>query len=431
MRLRKYHECGDQDAPAHYFSRQLAKLPLSKLAYRSRETTHAEVDRIVKQGRARTLEDFAALISPAAGERLEQMAARSQQLTQQHFGKAMRFFAPLYLSNECVNTCLYCGFSRNNDIPRETISADETERQVQMLARQGFRSVLLVAGEHPKYVSNGYVEECIRRTLKHVPSVALELGPMHTHEYQPLAQAGAEALIAYQETYHKSTYEHYHTAGPKQFYAWRIDTMERGYDAGFRRLGIAPLFGLYEWRYEVLAMAAHAMHLLKHCWKAQLSVGFPRMRPAAGERELNPAFLMNERELVQCVCAIRMLLPQVGITLSTRESPAIRDGLSTLGITMMSAGASTEPGGYADYDEATWRPKAEQPGEQFHVADERSPAQVAAMIRSRGYEVVWKDFEQSLVSDADTFAPVNGHPAAASASPADTATPAALAANCA
>lgn len=407
MRSRKYHECGDSASPEHYFSRQLPALPLHRLAYQSRDTNHAKVEQILRQGRARSLEDFAALISPAAGEFLEPMAARSQQLTQQHFGKAMRLFAPLYLSNECVNTCLYCGFSRNNDIPRITIPVDETERQVKMLAKQGFRSLLLVAGEHPKYVSNGYVEECIRRSLKHMPSVALELGPMHTHEYAPLAQAGAEGLVAYQETYHKATYEHYHTAGPKQFFAWRIDTMERAYDAGFRRLGIAPLLGLYDWRYEVLAMAAHAMHLLRHCWKAQLSVGFPRMRPAAGERELNPAFMMSDRELVQCVAAIRMLLPQVSITLSTRESPAIRDGLCTLGITLMSAGASTEPGGYANYDEQTWRPRQEQPGEQFHIADERSPAEVAAMIRTRGYEVVWKDFDQSLVTDA--FQPENVH----------------------
>lgn len=391
-----YYHLG-QEAEAGSFSRVFADLPVSSLAFRSRQATPAQVERILSAGRARTLEDFAVLLSPAASAYLEHMAALSQAITQKHFGKVIRLFAPMYLSNECVNVCKYCGFSRHNAIPRITIPLEKVVEQARKLARQGFRSLLLVAGEHPKYVSNGFVEACIRECLEIMPAVSLELGPMETEHYIPLVEAGAEALLVYQETYHQATYEYLHTAGPKKYYAWRMDTPERGYEAGFRRLGIGALFGLYDWRYEAIAMAAHGMHLLRKCWKASLSVSLPRMRPAAGGFQPDPSFFLKDRELVQLVCAIRMLMPTAGITLSTREPPALRDGLVPLGVTLMSAGSSTEPGGYDHFDESQWTPTEQQPGEQFHIADERSPAEIAAMIRRHGYEPVWKDFDQSLV----------------------------------
>ncbi|MBC2593582.1 2-iminoacetate synthase ThiH [Ruficoccus amylovorans] len=391
----KYHT--PAEAPAGRFSESLQRLPISELAYRSRHGDRDRIAALLRKGRAETLEDFALLTSPEAGEYLEEMAAVSQRLTQRFFGKAIRLFAPLYLSNECVNVCTYCGFSRNNDIPRLTIPVEVAEEQIAKIARQGFRSLLLVAGEHPKYVSNGYVGECIQAGLRHMPSVALELGPMDAADYAPLVQAGAEGLIVYQESYHQSTYESMHKAGPKKYFAWRMDTAERGYEAGFRRLGIGALYGLYDWRHETMAVAAHARHLLKHCWKAQISVSFPRMRPAAGGYQPDPSFIMSDREMVQVICALRMFLPQVGITLSTRERPELRDGLVKLGVTLMSAGSSTEPGGYEHFDEDTWTPEADQPGEQFHIADERPPVEIAAMIRRQGYEAVWKDFDRALV----------------------------------
>ncbi len=392
----KYHT--PAQAPVGRFSESLQRLPLSELAYRSRHGDRERIAQLIRKGRAETLEDFAALISPEAGEWLETMAAHSQRLTQRFFGKAIRLFAPLYLSNECVNVCTYCGFSRHNDIPRLTIPVNVAEEQMAKIARQGFRSLLLVAGEHPKYVSNGYVADCIRAALRHMPSVALELGPMDAAEYAPLVQTGAEGLIVYQESYHQPTYESMHKAGPKKYFAWRVDTAERGYEAGFRRLGIGALYGLYDWRYETMAVVAHARHLLKNCWKAQISVSFPRMRPAAGGYQPDPSFLMSDREMVQVICALRMFLPQVGITLSTRESPKLRDGLVKLGVTLMSAGSSTEPGGYDSFNEETWTPAEDQPGEQFHIADERPPVEIAAMIRRQGYEAVWKDFDRALVT---------------------------------
>lgn len=353
------------------------------------------VERILRAGRARNLADFAALLSPAAEPFLEQLCHLSQRITQKHFGKTMRMFAPLYLSNECVNVCKYCGFSRHNDIPRITLSLEDVEKEARILHNQGFRSILLVAGEHPKYVSNGYVEECVRRLSRFFPSIALELGPLESERYQPLVQAGCEALLVYQETYDEETYRALHTAGPKKHFHWRMDTPERAYAAGFRRLGIGALFGLHDWHKEALALASHAAHILQHCWKSQLNVSMPRMRPAKGEWE--QVEFLRDHNFVQLITALRIFLPHVGITLSTREPAKLRDGLVPIGITTMSAGSSTEPGGYSSFDETTFQQTREQEGEQFHIADERSPKEVAAVLSKLGYEPVWKDFDQSLV----------------------------------
>ncbi len=382
----------------HNFSDIYQTLPVESWVRQSLDTSNRTLAPLLRKGRAETLADFAALISPCAAQYLEDMALHSQLITQRHFGKTIRLFAPIYLSNECINICKYCGFSRDNDIPRITIPVDQVVAEVKLLAKQGFRSLLIVAGEHPKYVSNGYVEECINRCMDIMPSIALELGPLETDAYEPLVNAGSEGLVVYQETYHKPTYEELHTAGPKKYFGWRMDTPQRAYNAGFRRLGIGALYGFYDWRYEALSVAAHAQFLLQHCWKAQLSISLLRLRPAAGNFQSDPQFQVSDRELAQLICAFRMLLPHAGIVLSTRESPHMRNGLVRLGITTMSAGSSTEPGAYSHFDETNWTPKNEQPGEQFHIADERQPREIAEMISAQGYEPVWKDFDRSLVT---------------------------------
>lgn len=377
------------------FSEQYRTFDHSRYIGAAESARSSDIARILAQGRAKTLDDFSKLISPAAEAYLEPMCQLSQQLTQKHFGKTMRMFAPLYLSNECVNVCRYCGFSRHNDIPRITLSIDEVEKEAQLLWNQGFRSILLVAGEHPKYVSNGYVESVIRRLSSRFPSIALELGPLEADGYAPLVSSGCEALIVYQETYHEETYRSLHTAGPKKHFFWRMDTAERAYDAGFRRLGIGALFGLHDWRKEAISLAAHTQHLTKTCWKAQVALSLPRMRPAAGEFE--QVEFLRDHHFAQLIAAFRIFAPHAGITLSTREPASLRDGLIPIGITSMSAGSSTEPGGYSSFDETTFTPSSEQPGEQFHIADERSPAVVAKAIALSGYEPVWKDFDQSLL----------------------------------
>ena len=383
------------------FSDIYQSIPVEAWVQQSLDTSERTLESILRKGRARSPADFAALISPRASNYIEELAHQSNQITQRHFGKTIRLFAPLYLSNECVNICTYCGFSRNNEIPRITIPLEQVVAETKLLANQGFRSLLLVAGEHPKYVSNGYVEKCITHCLEIMPSIAIELGPLETEGYKPLVNAGCEGLIVYQETYHQPTYKVIHPAGPKKNYSWRMDTAQRAYAAGFRRIGLGALYGLYDWRYEALSVAAHALFLLQHCWKAQLSISVLRLRPATGSFTPIQDYLMSDRDITQLVCAFRMLLPHANIVLSTRESPQLRNGLVRLGITTMSAGSSTEPGAYSHYDESNWSPNLEQPGEQFHIADERTPSEIATMISNQGYEPVWKDFDQSLVTSSE------------------------------
>ncbi len=354
---------------------------------------------------------FEQLILPCPGERLEAMAAESRALTLRHFGSTMRLFAPLYLSNECVNVCRYCGFSRDNPILRVTLTPGQVETEARHLMQQGFRNILLVAGEHPRFVSEHYLVECVQRlrTLG-LPSVHLEVGPMETEDYRPIVAAGAEGLVVYQETYDRKIYAEMHTVGPKKDYDWRLACPDRAYAAGFRRIGIGALFGLSEWRAEATALAVHLDALLSRCWKAFFTVSLPRLRPAAGE--FQPLVQMSDRDLAQIVFALRIAFPQVGIVLSTRESPSLRDGLASLGITMMSAGSHTEPGGYTgagkddlhlttrgkrmEASAELIRSEGEHATEQFAIADDRPVETVVSRIREMGYEPVWKDWDTGI-----------------------------------
>ncbi len=396
------------------FVTEFNSLPLATMVERSR-TASTQAARASMERASLSLEDFANLISPSGAELLESLAGRSQRMTQQRFGKVMRLFAPLYLSNECINNCQYCGFSRDNPILRVTLAPEEVQREARALLAQGFRNILLVAGEHPRFVSGDYMAHCIGLLHEEVPSLSLEVGPMETEQYRPLVRAGAEGLVVYQETYDRSVYAAMHTAGPKRNFEWRLETPERGYAAGFRRLGIGALYGLGDWRFEAISLAAHATYLLRNCWKAQLTISLPRLRPCAGE--FKPLTHLGDRELVQLVCAFRLMFPDVGLVLSTRETPKLRNGLIPLGITLMSAGSHTEPGGYTGAGKEkvhqTERGRIVKLGAsewaaadngqtqatvQFQIADERSPDEVAELIRQLGYEPVWKDWDMALTA---------------------------------
>jgi 2-iminoacetate synthase len=351
---------------------------------------------------------FERLIEPKSDAELESMAQISRALTLQNFGRTMRLFAPLYLSNECINNCRYCGFSRDNPILRVTLDVEEVVGEARYLWDAGFRQILLVAGEHPKFVSGDYLIKCVRALASKFSSIAIEVGPMDVGDYLPIVRAGAEGLVVYQETYQRGVYAELHTAGPKRDFDYRLDSAERAYAAGFRRLGIGALLGLWRWQDEAIALAAHAEYLLQRCWQAQITVSLPRLRPAAGG--FRPLFSMNDRELAQLICALRITFPQIGIVLSTRERPALRDALVSMGVTMMSAGSHTEPGGYTrrgvDHLHQTVRgrivPPEFQNGEdqlatgQFEISDDRSPQRIADLLRQRGLDPVWKDWEQTL-----------------------------------
>ena len=249
------------------FVEQFDQLPIDAHCRTAQVASETEVAAALAK-RDPGLGGLAALLSPAAAGQLERLAKRSNQLTQQRFGRVIRLFAPLYLSNECINNCTYCGFSRDNPILRVTLSIDEVVREARALADQGFRNILLVAGEHPKFVSGSYMTDCVAALRETVPSISLEVGPMETGKYRPLVQAGAEGLIVYQETYHREVYADMHTSGPKRNFNWRLETPERAHEAGFRRLGIGALYGLSDWRRETICLAAHAQYLLRHCWKS-------------------------------------------------------------------------------------------------------------------------------------------------------------------
>jgi 2-iminoacetate synthase len=354
------------------------------------------------------LRQFGRLLEPVDDIVLQKRARESAALTRRFYGRTMRMFAPLYLSNECINSCAYCGFSRENSILRVTLEIEQVAKEADHLAGQGFRNLLLVAGEHPKFVSNGYMEQCIRRLVPKIPAIALEVAPMEIEGYRPMVQAGAEGLVVYQETYHRPAYAEYHTSGPKKDFDWRLDCPERAYFAGFRRIGIGVLFGLADWRSEAMALAAHLQYLRKICWKAQLTVSLPRLRPAAGD--FHPTHPLPDREFIQLLCALRLMFPMVGIVLSTREAPAFRDLLAPLGVTIMSAGSHTEPGGYTGQAEDRThltiggRPqepigKAAATG-QFEISDDRSPHEVAQMLIRQGLEPVWKDWDAGILGVA-------------------------------
>lgn len=386
------------------FAQEFLRLPLEEWSRAAERASETEARRALARP-SRSLREFAALLSPAAGGLLEEMAREARALTLKHFGRVMRLFAPLYVSNECVNICRYCGFSRNNPILRVTLSMEQVAAEARHLAMEGFRNVLLVAGEHPKFVSPTYLAGCVAAVrAAGIPSAHIEVAPMETADYAPIVAAGAEGLVVYQETYEHGVYATVHQAGPKKDFRARLEALERGYAAGFRRLGAGVLLGLAPWRRDAVALAAHVKYLLRTCWRAQITVSVPRLRPCAGD--FAPPYKVSDRDLAQLICALRLACPKVGIVLSTRESASLRDGLARLGVTMMSAGSHTEPGGYTGAGrEALHRTEkgnrmipseGEHATEQFEIADSRSPAAVAARLRAMGYEAVWKDWEEAI-----------------------------------
>ncbi|MDF1812974.1 MAG: 2-iminoacetate synthase ThiH [Verrucomicrobiales bacterium] len=365
------------------------------------------------------LRQFRRLLEPASRGSLENMAHQAAALTRQHFGRTMRMFAPIYVSNECVNNCSYCGFSRDNPILRTTLTVEEVVKEAQHLTKEGFRHILLVAGEHPKFVSDGYLEACIEAIRAHVPGISIEVGPMEQPEYRRMVEAGCEGLVVYQETYDREAYREYHTAGPKKDFDWRLDCPERGYNGGFRRIGIGILLGLTDWREDALRLAAHLDYLYKTAWKAGFTISLPRLRPAAGG--FQPRHIVGDEEFLQIMLAFRICFPRVGIVLSTRESPQLRDSLFPLGITMISAGSHTEPGGYTgsgsedvhltirgrrvevDENNATGCGKSCRNGTteaagQFEIADERTPEEIAEKLHQLGLEPVWKDWDSAILN---------------------------------
>ncbi len=368
------------------FDAVLSAHPPDGLALRSERAGPADVERALA-GADVDLDGFLALISPAASPYLEELAARAQAVTRERFGRVIQLYAPLYLSNECTNGCVYCGFNRANPVRRVTLAPEQVEAEADALWRAGFRSVLLVSGEAPRAVPPAYLEDVAGRLHRRFASVSVEVYPLDEDGYTRLVAVGVDGLTVYQETYDPELYARVHPSGPKADYRWRLGAPARGAAAGMRRVGIGALLGLGPWRREAAAVALHALWLQRRYWETQVCVSFPRLRAAAGG--IAPPHPVPDRDLVQLACALRLLLPDAGLVLSTREEPRFRDGLAPVCITHMSAGSRTEPGGYTHPEQAEG---------QFQVEDRRSPAEVSARLAGLGIEPVWKDWDAAFLN---------------------------------
>ncbi|MCF1427836.1 MAG: 2-iminoacetate synthase ThiH [Shewanella sp.] len=365
----------------HEFAYTFAKLNWDAERLGIYAKTATDVERALCSGK-RTLEDFKALISPAAEPYLEQMAQQSAALTRQRFGHTLGMYLPLYLSNLCANVCSYCGFSMANRIKRKTLTLDEIEAECRAIKTMGFDSILLVTGEHETKVGIAYFRQVLPVVKRYFNYLAMEVQPLQSDEYAELKALGLDAVMVYQETYHPVTYSRHHLRGKKADFEYRLQTPDRLARAGIDKIGIGALIGLEDWRTDSLFVAAHLQYLERHYWQSRYSISFPRLRPCAGATEVKS--IMEDKHLVQLICAYRLFNPCVELSLSTRESAWLRDNLMPLGITNLSAASSTQPGGYANPEPAL---------EQFRISDERGVDDVARAIKQAGFEVVWKDWE--------------------------------------
>ncbi|GGA99038.1 MULTISPECIES: 2-iminoacetate synthase ThiH [Mucilaginibacter] len=346
--------------------------------------TSADVERALAADK-RTLEDFKALVSPAAAPYLEQMARISQRLTLKRFGKVLQMYVPLYLSNECSNICTYCGFSYDNKVKRKTLSPMEIMQEVAVIKEMGYEHVLLVTGEDNVNVHVDYFKKVLELIRPHFAHISMEVQPMDLEDYQQLTSYGLNTVLVYQETYHKEDYKKHHPKGKKSNFKYRVETPDRLGQAGIHKMGLGVLIGLEDWRTDCFFTAMHLNYLEKKYWQTKYSLSFPRLRPFSGG--LEPKVEMNDRELVQLICAYRLFNEEVELSISTRESANFRNNIIKLGITSISAGSKTNPGGYAVEPESL---------EQFEISDERSPAEIAEIIAQQGYEAVWKDWDNCL-----------------------------------
>ncbi|MDE7116762.1 MAG: 2-iminoacetate synthase ThiH [Muribaculaceae bacterium] len=349
--------------------------------------TEADVRRVLAKARRNvkplTPEEFAILISPAADPFLEEMAQLSRHYTLERFGKTISMYIPMYVSNACTNKCVYCGFNHDNPFTRTTLTPDQVENECKAIKKLGpFENLLVVSGEYPSLCGVEYLEKVLHRCRPYFHNLTIEVQPMKAADYYRLTKSGLNGVVCFQETYHREAYKEYHPKGMKSHFDWRLNGFDRMGEAGVHKIGMGVLLGLEDWRADTIMMARHLRYLQKRYWRSRFSVNFPRMRPS--ESGYQPKVIINDRELARLTFAFRIFDHDIDISFSTREAASYRDNIMRLGVTSMSAGSQTEPGGYATSPEAL---------EQFEVSDDRSPLSVAEAIRANGYEPVWKDWD--------------------------------------
>ncbi len=324
--------------------------------------------------------DFLSLLSDAADPFLEEIAQKAVVQTQKYFGKTVKIFTPLYISNYCQNKCAYCSFASQHHIDRRHLNIDEIRAEAEKISNSGIRHILLLTGEAPSLVTLQYIKDAVKILCEYFSSIAIEIYPLTSEAYAELIEEGIDGLTIYQETYNQPLYKELHAGGPKENYRFRLEAPERASAQGIRAVTIGALFGLYNWRSEAFFTALHASYLQKSFPSVELCLSFPRLRPQAGE--FNAAHLVNDRQYVRMMVAARLFLPFAGITVSTRESEKFRRAIIPMGVTKISAGVSTAVGGHVG-DGST---------SQFEIADPRTLEQVRADLHRMGYQPVMHDW---------------------------------------
>ena len=369
-----------------WFSEELEKISWEQSTRDIYEKTDADVRRALAK-KSLDVEDFKALISPAAIPYLEVMAQLSRKYTLERFGKTISMFIPLYITNSCTNSCIYCGFNHNNPMKRTILTEEEMINEYKAIKKLApFENLLLVTGENPAKAGVDYIERALLLARPYFSNLQIEVMPLKSEDYEQLTHAGLNGVICFQETYNRANYNLYHPRGMKSKFEWRVNGFDRMGQAGVHKIGMGVLIGLEEWRTDVTMMAYHLRYLQKHYWKTKYSVNFPRMRPSENGG-FQPNVVMSDRELAQLTFAMRIFDHDVDISYSTRECAELRDQMATLGVTTMSAESKTEPGGYFSYPQTL---------EQFHVSDERKAVEVDAALRALGRIPVYKDWDLAL-----------------------------------
>jgi len=365
------------------FSEELAKYSWSETTERIRSMRAADVETALGKEHLST-DDFMALVSPAAAAYLEPMARLSRRYTQERFGKVISMYVPLYITNSCINHCVYCGFNHDNPIARIILTDEEIVNECRAIRRLApFENLLIVTGENPRKAGVDYIENALRLARPYFNNLTIEVMPLSAEDYERLTHSGLNGVVCFQETYNRERYNVYHPAGMKANFEWRVNGFDRMGQAGVHKIGMGILIGLEDWRTDVTMMARHLEYLRRHYWRTRYSVNFPRMCPSEGH--FQPNVVMSDKELAQLTFAFRIFDHDVDISFSTRERPDFRNHIATLGATSMSAGSKTDPGGYYTYPKSL---------AQFDVTDPRTPQQVADDIRAAGYEAVWKDWDK-------------------------------------
>ncbi len=363
---------------------QLTQQQFDSLKAQSCLPDRAAVQRALNSAKP-TFADLQALLSPAATEFLPQMLARATQLKRQRSGRTLSLFAPLYLSNLCSNECSYCGFSRSVAVKRRILTVDEALLETATIQALGIAQILLVTGEHSRKAGVDYLLQVTQALRPQVARLMLESQPLDVSDYQQLRSAGIDAVMLYQETYDPQSYARHHTFGAKADMANRLAAPARVAQAGIAQLGMGVLLGLSDWRTDVLVLAQHLRFLQQHWYQLAFSVALPRLKPCAGQSTQHSG--VSDRDYLQLLCALKIFAPELSLSISTRDSPALRDLLLTSIACSASAGSKTQPGGYA---------VAPQSLAQFSIDDERSPADIAAMLRASGIAPVWQDWHPLL-----------------------------------